>query len=250
MIQLTFLGTGTSTGIPLIGCNCNTCKSTNPKDNRLRASVLIETGTETLLIDVGPDFRQQMLRQPIKHIDGILITHDHYDHVGGLDDLRPLGHVHLYAEAYVLKSIQRTMPYCFAEKPYPGVPQIELHSITTKGVKIGTTFVQPLRAMHARLPILGYRIGKLAYLTDVKTLPDETIDALQQLDTLVLNALRHEPHIAHITLEEAIQLAGKIGARQTFFTHFSHDIGKHEIVSLILPENMHLAYDGLQVIIE
>jgi len=250
MIRLTFLGTGTSTGIPLIGCNCATCQSTDAKDKRLRASALVETGTETLLIDAGPDFRQQLLRQPVTHIDGILITHDHYDHVGGLDDVRPLGNVHLYAEDYVLKSIHRTMPYCFAEKPYPGVPRIELHPISTEPLKIGTTFVQPLRAMHARLPILGYRIGGLAYLTDVKTLPDETIEALQELDTLVINALRHEPHIAHITLEEAILLAEKIGARQTFFTHFSHDIGKHEIVSLILPENMHLAYDGLQVIID
>lgn len=250
MTRLTFLGTGTSTGIPLIGCRCDTCRSTNPKDQRLRSSALVETDTEILLIDAGPDLRQQLLNHAVTSLDGILLTHEHYDHVGGLDDVRPLGNVDVYAEPGVISSIHRTMPYCFSEKKYPGVPRIELHPIGTDAFSIGSTPVQPLRAMHARLPVLGYRIGNMAYLTDVKTLPDTTLAKMQNLDLLVLNALRHEPHIAHITLEEAIDLAKKTGARKTFFTHFSHDIGKHEIVSLILPENMYLAYDGLQVVID
>lgn len=250
MTRLTFLGTGTSTGIPLIGCNCETCRSNDPKDNRLRASALIETDTESLLVDAGPDFRQQLLRNKVSHLEGILLTHDHYDHVGGLDDVRPLGNINVYAEQNVLSSIHRTMPYCFAGKPYPGVPRIELHTIGTDAFYIGNTRVIPLRAMHAKLPILGYRIGNLAYFTDAKTLPETTLQQLAGLEILVLNALRHEPHIAHITLDEAITMAGLIGARKTFFTHFSHDIGKHEIVSLILPENMYLAFDGLQVLID
>lgn len=250
MIRLTFLGTGTSTGIPLIGCECETCRSIDSKDQRLRASALIETDSETLLIDVGPDFRQQLLRNPVSKLDGILLTHDHYDHVGGLDDVRPLGHVNVYAEHNVINSIHRTMPYCFTDNRYPGVPRIELHPISDEPFTIGATKVTPLRAMHARLPILGFRIGNLAYLTDVKTVPEQTLLQLKELDLLVLNALRHQPHIAHITLEEAIELARAIGARKTFFTHFSHDIGKHKIVSLNLPENMYLAYDGLQVFID
>ena len=250
MTRITFLGTGTSTGIPLIGCQCTTCRSNDPKDKRLRASALIESDSETLLIDAGPDLRQQLLRYPACKLDGILLTHDHYDHVGGLDDVRPLGNVQVYAEQNVIRSIHRTMPYCFTEKRYPGVPNIELHPIDTTPFTIGNTEVVPLRAMHARLPVLGYRIGKIAYLTDVKTLPGETLEQLTGLEVLVLNALRHEPHIAHITLDEAIALAKTIGAQQTFFTHFSHDIGKHEIVSLILPENMYLAFDGLQVLID
>lgn len=245
MTRLTFLGTGTSTGIPLIGCGCPTCQSSDPHDKRLRASVLIETATETLLIDAGPDLRQQLLRHPVQRIDGVLLTHEHYDHIGGLDDIRPFGSIDVYAEANVLSSIQRNMPYCFAKHQYPGIPKLRLHTITTSGFTIGTTRIQPIRAMHARLAVLGFRVGKVAYLTDVKTIPEESMPLLQDLDILVLDALRHEQHIAHLSLDEAVQLANRIGARQTFFTHFSHDIGKHKIVSLILQENQFLAYDGL-----
>jgi phosphoribosyl 1,2-cyclic phosphate phosphodiesterase len=245
MIHITFLGTGTSTGIPIIGCKCPTCWSEDSKDKRLRASALVETDDAVVLIDAGPDLRQQLLAHPVNQLDGILVTHEHYDHIGGLDDVRPLGNMTVFAEASVQQSIRRNMPYCFTEQRYPGVPKLMLHTINTEAFSIRNTEIQPLRAMHARLPILGFRIGGFAYLTDVKTIPDETFLLLQNLDILVLNALRHEPHSAHLTLEDAIGLAKKIGARRTFFTHFSHDIGKHEIVSLILPENMYLAYDGL-----
>ncbi len=247
MIQITFLGTGTSTGIPLIGCKCATCSSTDPKDKRLRASVLVETDDATVLIDAGPDLRQQLLRFPVKHLDGILVTHEHYDHIGGLDDVRPLGDVKVYAEEGVLQSIRRNMPYCFAQNRYPGVPKLHLETIGNKAFTIHSTEIQPLRLMHARLPILGFRIGDFAYLTDVKTIPEETFPLLKNLKVLVLNALRHEPHIAHLNLDDAIAMAQHIGARKTFFTHFSHDIGKHEIVSLNLPENIDLAYDGLML---
>lgn len=245
MIKITFLGTGTSTGIPLIGCDCATCSSTDEKDKRLRASVLVETDNANLLIDAGPDLRQQLLLNPVSHLDGILITHEHYDHIGGLDDVRPLGNVNVYAEESVLHSIRRNMPYCFTENRYPGVPRLHLHPISTEAFTIHSTEIQPLRLMHARLPILGFRIGDFAYLTDVKTIPESTFPMLTNLKVLVLNALRHEPHIAHLNLDDAIAMAQRIGARKTFFTHFSHDIGKHEIVSLNLPENIALAYDGL-----
>ena len=247
MIQLTFLGTGTSTGIPLIGCNCPTCTSNDPKDKRLRSSVLISTPQLRVLIDAGPDLRQQLLRQAPGSLDGILLTHEHYDHVGGLDDVRPLGNITVYAEQNVIDSIRRTMPYCFSANPYPGVPNIHLRPITTTDFCINNQVIIPVRVMHHRLPILGFRIGNTAYLTDVKTVPEESIAKLKGLDTLVVNALRTEPHIAHLSIREAIDLAQKIDARQTFFTHFSHDIGKHEIVSLNLPENFFLAYDGLTI---
>ena len=250
MMRITFLGTGTSTGIPLIGCECDTCQSKDEKDKRLRASVLVETQDARLLIDAGPDLRQQLLKHTVSRLDGILVTHEHYDHIGGLDDVRPLGSMNIYAEEGVLHSIRRNMPYCFVENRYPGVPRLHLHSINTQTFTIHRTEIQPLRLMHAKLPILGFRIGDFAYLTDVKTIPTETYPFLKNLKVLVLNALRHEPHIAHLNLEDAIEVALQINARETFFTHFSHDIGKHEIVSLILPEKMRLAYDDLSFTVE
>lgn len=247
MIRITFLGTGTSTGIPLIGCTCATCSSTDKKDKRLRASVLVETDDASFLIDAGPDLRQQLLAHRVTHLDGILVTHEHYDHIGGLDDVRPLGHMNVYAEEGVLHSIRRNMPYCFTENRYPGVPRLHLNAINSAAFFIHSTEIQPLRILHARLPILGFRIGDFAYLTDVKTIPEETFPLLKNLNVLVLNALRHEPHIAHLNLDDAMAMAQCIGARKTFFTHFSHDIGKHEIVSLNLPENIELAFDGLVI---
>lgn len=245
MMKITFLGTGTSTGIPQIGCRCATCTSRDEKDKRLRASLMIETPESKLIIDAGPDFRQQMLRHLPDTISGVLLTHEHYDHIGGLDDLRTFGNVSIYAENKVLETIRRNMPYCFSEKLYPGVPLITLHKIDTNPFQIDGTTIQPIRIMHAQLPILGFRIGKMAYLTDVKTIPEESYPLLEDLDLLILNALRYAPHIAHLNLEDALGIAAKIGAKQTFFTHFSHDLGKHEIVSLNLPPNIHLSYDGL-----
>ena len=248
-MDLLFLGTGTSTGVPQIGCQCRTCKSSDLKDKRLRASVLITEGNTKILIDSGPDLRQQLLINDVESISAILLTHDHYDHVGGLDDVRPLGMTQLFAEKRVLSVIQRNMPYCFSDFKYPGVPLIQLHEINENDFFIDNLRVQPIRIMHANLPILGFRVGKMAYLTDIKTIEDRSIEKLQNLDVLVMNALRIKNHISHLSLKEAIEIAGKIGARKTYFTHMSHDIGLHEEVNKLLPENIRLSYDGLQLTI-
>lgn len=246
-MKILFLGTGTSTGVPQIGCNCKVCSSENKKDKRLRASVLISEGATRLLIDSGPDLRQQFLENKLNSLTGILLTHEHYDHTAGLDDVRPLGEAQLYAEKKVLNVIQRNMPYCFGENRYPGVPTIQLHEIDEHSFLIDQLKVQPIRIMHAKLPILGYRINNMAYLTDVKTIEDKAIEQLQHLDVLILSALRINKHIAHLSLEEAIELAQKIGARETYFTHMSHDMGLHDPVNLTLPDHIQLAYDGLTI---
>ena len=246
-MNLLFLGSGTSTGVPQIGCACRTCKSADSKDKRLRASVLITEGDTKILIDCGPDLRQQLLIHDINSVTAVLLTHDHYDHIGGLDDVRPLGDTQLYAEKRVLSVIQRNMPYCFADIKYPGVPIIHLHEINENIFFINNLKIEPIRIMHARLPILGFRVGKVAYLTDIKTISDRSIEKLQNLDVLVMNALRIKNHISHLSLSEAIEIAIKIGARKTYFTHMSHDIGLHEEINKTLPENIELAYDGLQL---
>jgi len=246
-MDLVFLGSGTSTGVPQIGCKCNTCMSANSKDKRLRASVLITEGNNRILIDCGPDLRQQLLQNNVDSLTAILLTHDHYDHVGGLDDVRPLGETQLYAEKRVLSVIRRNMPYCFVDEKYPGVPLIQLHEITENDFFIGDLMIQPIRVMHAKLPILGFRIGKVAYLTDIKTLEDRSIERLQGLDILVMSALRINKHISHLSLEEALEIAAKIGAHKTYFTHMSHDMGLHEVINKQLPPNIQLAYDGLKL---
>lgn len=244
---VTFLGTGTSTGVPQIGCGCEVCKSKNSKDNRLRSSVLIQINDKKILIDAGPDMRQQLLTHQISHLDGVLITHEHYDHVGGLDDIRPLGETTIYCEHNVAKTIYRTMPYCFAENKYPGVPRIELSEISEDDFYLDDIKITPVRIMHARLPILGFRINNFAYLTDVKTIPESSFDKLKGLDVLVINALRIEEHIAHLNLNDAIKISQKINAKSTFFTHFSHDMGLHENINNQLPENIQLSYDNLTI---
>ena len=243
-MEIIFLGTGTSTGIPQIACNCKVCSSTNKKDKRLRASVVVKIGLKSILIDCGPDLRQQLMTNNISKLSAILLTHEHYDHIGGLDDVRPLGVAQIYAEKKVLNVIQRNMPYCFGENRYPGVPTFNLHEINEKPFNIEGIKIQPIRILHANLPILGYRIEKFAYLTDVKTIDKKSIEQLQNLDVLVINALRIKEHISHITLNEAINLSKIINAKQTYFIHMSHDMGLHEEVNLLLPKNIQLAYDG------
>ena len=247
-MKLTFLGTGTSCGVPTIGCHCYTCRSTDLHDKRLRCSALIETEQTRLLIDCGPDFRQQIMPLPFRKIDGILITHAHYDHMGGMDDIRPycqFGEINVYADPIARQGMLQMLPYCFAEHRYPGVPAIQLHEIRPHQLlRVGDLDIVPFQVMHHDLPIMGYRIGPLAYITDMKTIAQEEIPYIEGCDTLVVNALRQQPHHSHQTLAEAVDFAKMIGARQTWLIHSSHDIGRHAEVNASLPANIQMAYDG------
>lgn len=248
MNYLTFLGTGTSTGVPQIACTCEVCRSTNPKDKRLRTSALLEIEGTKVLIDCGPDFRQQFIKNRLsKPINNILLTHEHYDHIGGLDDIRPLGDVNVYGEKRVLNVIRHNMYYCFGENRYPGVPNIYLHAIDENVFYIDKIGIEPIRAMHAQLPVLGFKINNLAYFTDVKSIDEHAVEKIKNVDILILNALRKEMHISHLSLSEALNIAKKVNAKQTYFIHLSHDMGLHDIAEKELPENVHFAYDGLKI---
>ena len=252
-MKLTFLGTGTSCGVPVIGCQCEVCQSSNPKDKRLRCSALVESDMTRLLIDCGPDFRQQILPQPFRKIDGILITHSHYDHMGGMDDIRPycqFGEINVYADPLAKQSMLEMFPYCFAENRYPGVPAIGLHEIHPhEPLSIGDIDIMPIEVMHGKLPILGYRIGGLAYITDMKTIDEGEMRYLEGTELLVVNALRFDkPHHAHQLVDDAMAFARRVGAKQTYLIHSCHDIGRHEAVNRKLPSDIQLAFDGQTVI--
>lgn len=248
-MRIRILGSGTSKGVPEIGCRCKVCRSEDPRDKRLRASVYIETHGVKLLIDPSPDFRQQMLREGIRHIDAILITHSHYDHVGGLDDVRPLNtdsKMALYLSKDVSEDLHRRLDYCFRENPYPGVPQFQIHEITTDPFEINGVRILPIRVMHGKLPILGFRIDNFAYVTDAKTIPESEMWKLEDLDLLILNALRDKPHFSHLNVEEALAIIEEVKPKQTFLTHICHHMGLHADKETTLPEGVGLAYDGQQ----
>lgn len=252
-MKLTFLGTGTSQGVPVIGCNCEVCKSSDPRDNRLRTAALLESETTRLLIDCGPDIRAQLLRVPFKKIDGVLLTHDHYDHVGGLDDLRPycrsFGDIDIYANDGTVRGVRHNFPYCFASHLYPGVPKFNLHVIEKhQHLRIGDIDVVPIEVMHDKLPILGYRFGELAYITDMKTIGDEEMPYLRGVRTLVVNALRWEkPHHSHMLVRDAVAFSQRVGAKRTFLIHVTHKIGLYDEANSRLPEGFAIPYDGMEI---
>ncbi|MCI6160252.1 MAG: MBL fold metallo-hydrolase [Prevotellaceae bacterium] len=248
-MKLTFLGTGTSVGVPSIGCRCKVCQSKNPRDKRLRASAMIETGQTRIVIDAGPDFRRQMLEQVFRKIDALLLTHIHYDHVGGIDDIRPFcqfGEVNVYADEITARGLMQTVPYCFAENRYPGSPKINLRNIRHHVPwQINELSVLPIRVMHGKMPITGYRIGNMAYITDMKWIEETEMQYLEGLDLLVVNALRFSPeHHSHQSVSAAVDFARKLHVKQTYLTHICHDIGFHEEVNRNLPQGIQLAYDG------
>lgn len=249
-MKIRFLGTGTSTGIPEIGCKCEVCTSIDSRDKRLRSSILINIENKNILIDCGPDFRQQMMSLRFQKLDAILITHEHYDHVGGIDDLRPFGKfgdINLYAEKNVCEAITVRMPYCFHDIKYPGIPEITINEINLAPFFVENIKITPIRVMHFKLPIVGYRIGNMAYLTDLKYLPEEELDKLQNLDTLIIDALRINEHISHENLSDALENIKRIAPQKAYLIHMSHQFGLHALMEKTLPENVFLSYDDLEI---
>jgi phosphoribosyl 1,2-cyclic phosphate phosphodiesterase len=249
-LKITFLGTGTSSGVPMIACECEVCTSKDKKDNRLRSSILVESPTTTVVVDTTPDFRYQMLRAKVKKLDAVLYTHSHKDHIAGLDDIRAFNYLHqqpmrVYANQMTMKELKREFEYAFAEKKYPGVPEIELDTITTEPFFIGDIPVIPIVVWHLRMKVYGYRFGKFTYITDANRIDEEEKQKITGSDTIVLNALRNEPHISHFTLNEATDMVKELKVPHAYFTHISHQLGKHADVDQHLPKGMHLAYDGL-----
>ena len=251
--KLTFLGTGTSQGVPMIGCGCAVCQSADPRDNRLRASAFVEYNGLKILIDAGPDFRQQMLRQGISSVDAILLTHNHKDHTGGLDDVRAFNYLEkrptrIYCEEYVEDTLRMEYSYAFAENKYPGAPDFDIHIIDERPFSIDGVEIIPIRGKHFKLPVLGYRFGELAYCTDMNCIAEEEFEKLKGLEHFIINCVRRGRHISHFSLERAIEVARKVAARHTWITHLSHQLPKHEELTIELPENIRPAFDGLDLI--
>ena len=276
--RLTFLGTGTSQGVPMIGCGCDVCRSEDPRDKRLRSSALVDYDGMKILVDAGPDFRQQMLREDVRHLDAILLTHNHKDHTGGLDDIRAFNYLEkrasrIYCEKYVEDSLRMEYGYAFAEKKYPGAPEWHVHNIDEKPFMIScggpyetlswtpgkgyarevagadepvrSTEIIPIRGMHYRLPVLGYRFGNIAYCTDMNHIPETEFEKLKDLDHFVINCVKRGKHISHFSIEEAVCIAQKVGAKHSWLTHLSHQLPCYEDLANELPEGILPAYDGL-----
>ncbi len=255
-MTLTFLGTGTSQGVPVIGCRCEVCRSTDSRDARLRTSAMVEVGNRRFVMDAGPDFRMQLLREGVSHLTAILLTHKHKDHTGGIDDVRALNFVdypqihtvHIYATADTAECVRKDYDYAFAAQPYRGVPEIELHEIdTSRPFVIDGVEIVPIAGEHSIFEVTGYRIGELAYLTDFKSIAEGEVEKLHGVDTLVVNALRWRQHDSHFSVEDALVLVERVKPRVAYLTHMSHEIGLHAESEKRLPEGVHLAYDGLKI---
>jgi phosphoribosyl 1,2-cyclic phosphate phosphodiesterase len=251
-LTITFLGTGTSSGVPMIGCDCVVCRSADPRDNRLRSSILVRSATTTLVVDTTPDFRYQMLRAGVKKLDGIIFTHPHKDHIAGLDDVRAYNFfshqpMNIYANEMTQMNIIREFPYAFAETKYPGVPEIRINSIDSAPFWVGDIEVVPILVWHMQMPVLGFRFGNFTYITDANKIEAAAMEKIRGSEYMVLNALRQEKHISHFTLSEAVAMVQQLAVPNAWFTHISHQLGLHAVVDPTLPAGMHLAYDGLSL---
>lgn len=251
-MTVTFLGTGTSQGVPIICCECAVCKSNDPKDNRLRSSILIESETTKVIIDAGPDFRQQLLRKNLKSLDAVVFTHEHKDHIAGLDEVKAFNYFNnmkmpVYATERVQTALKREFAYIFSEEKYPGIPEIDLHTITDEPICINDIKLLPIDVIHYKMPVKGYRIRNFTYITDANYISETEIEKIRGSEIIVINALRKEPHLSHFTFSEAINLMQELKPKKAFFTHISHQLGLHQDVSLELPDFIELAYDGLHI---
>ncbi len=252
-MKVTFLGTGTSGGIPVLTCGCEICNSLDYRDKRLRVSVWIEVENKNFVIDTGPDFRQQALRERIPSIDGVIYTHEHKDHTAGLDDIRPYNYLHgirhldLYGHPRVLNQLKREFAYAFEEQKYPGVPLLNMQEIGNEVFMIENVLFTPIEVLHHRLPVLGFRVKDFTYITDVNFISEQELEKVYGTKVLVLGALQRNKHISHYTLDEAIEVAQKVNAEMTYLTHISHKMGLHSEVEKELPPNIRLAYDGLKI---
>lgn len=251
-MKITFLGTGTSQGVPVIACPCKVCASADPKNKRLRSSVMIEDKGKVIVIDSGPDFRQQMLRANVKQLDGLVFTHEHKDHIAGMDDIRAFNYVHkkkidVYATEKVQETMKREFPYVFDNSNYPGIPQINLHTICNKAFEVAGINFLPVEVMHYRIPVFGYRIGDFTYITDANFISEEEKKKIRGSKIIVLNALRKEKHVSHYTMDEAVEILNDLNPETGYLTHISHQLGLHEEVDKELPKNIRCAYDGLVI---
>ena len=252
-LKITFLGTGTSTGVPMIACDCEVCTSVNPKDSRLRSSILVESSTTVFVIDTTPDFRYQMLRASVKKLDAVLFTHPHKDHLAGLDDVKAFCFfngkpMQVFANSLTEEALKREFAYVFADKKYPGIPDINLNTIDLTPFSIGDIPVIPILVWHLKMPVFGYRLGSFTYITDANRIDETEKEKIKGSHSIVVNALRHQGHISHFTLSEAIALVRELEIPKGYFTHISHQLGLHEQTNNILPAGIQLAYDGLQVV--
>jgi phosphoribosyl 1,2-cyclic phosphate phosphodiesterase len=253
-IKITFLGTGTSQGVPVIACNCIVCRSGDVKNRRTRTSVLVESESTRVSIDTGPDFREQLLREKITSLQGVVYTHEHKDHIAGLDEVRAFNYITrkrfpVYATERVQHALKREFAYIFADEKYPGIPEIDMYTIDNVPFYVGDILFEPVNVLHYKLPVKGFKINSFGYITDANFIAESEMKKLENLDVLVLNTLRRESHISHFTLEEGINIVKKLNPKKAYFTHISHQLGLHETVSKELPANIELAFDGLQIII-